>query len=305
MLSGLLLMTCSPPTENIHNDDGQDWLVVLGIAQDAGFPQAGCQKSCCKEVWDHPEKRKKVTSLGIVSPELGKHWIIDATPDIKDQLYSLQSQWGTELAGVFLTHAHMGHYTGLIHLGREAMGSHQIPVYAMPRMQTFLETNGPWDQLVSLDNIELKTLQADSSIQLTPQLSITPILVPHRDEYSETVGFEIAGAGQTILFIPDIDKWEKWERDIRELLPLVDLAFIDGSFYGENELPGRDMSLIPHPLVEESMALLDILSPSDRAKINFIHFNHTNPLLQEKSQARKELKQKGFNLAVEGRKYPL
>jgi len=30
----------------------------------------------------------------------------------------------------------MGHYTGLMHFGREVMGTNNLPVYAMPKMKT-------------------------------------------------------------------------------------------------------------------------------------------------------------------------
>ena len=41
--------------------------------------------------------------------------------------------------GIFLTHAHIGHYSGLIHLGKEALGAKGISVYAMPKMSFFLK----------------------------------------------------------------------------------------------------------------------------------------------------------------------
>ena len=120
--------------------------------------------------------------------------------------------------GIFLTHAHIGHYTGLMYLGKEAMNSSNVPVYAMPRMKTFLEENGPWSQLAKAQNIALQEMQADSSISLTANLTVTPILVPHRDEFSETVGYIISGPAKKALFIPDIDKWEKWDLDIIQMI---------------------------------------------------------------------------------------
>ena len=306
LVSGI--MSCdSPNLANSGGEPDQDdvFVVVLGIAQDAGYPQINCQRSCCEQVLKQGNSKIRVSSLGIVDLNQKAHWIIDATPDIKEQWYSLEHRWNTQLQGIFITHAHIGHYTGLMQLGREALGSNQVPVYVMPRMRNFLENNGPWDQLVSLGNIQLKELQADSSVQLTPQLAITPFLVPHRDEYSETVGYEFQGNQQKILFIPDIDKWQLWTRDIREEINRVDVAFLDGSFFQDGELPGRDMSEIPHPFVVETMALMKDLDSRDKSKVHFIHLNHTNPLLQEQGNAREILNREGFRLAEQGKVYPL
>jgi len=206
---------------------------------------------------------------------------------------------------VFLTHAHVGHYLGLSQLGREIIGADNLPIYAMPKMKLFLEENGPWDQLVGLKNIELIPLQADSMLQLSDNVTITPFLVPHRDEYSETVGYKISGESKVAIFIPDIDKWEKWERDLAQEIIQIDLAFIDGSFYKNGELPDRNMSTIPHPFVIETMALLKNLKQSERKKVHFIHMNHTNPLLQPHSIAKDSVKQMGFNLAEEQSIFPL
>jgi len=276
------------------------YVMVLGVAQDAGYPQMNCKKECCKQAWENPELQRSTSCLAIVDPTTNGQWIIDATPNIKEQLQLLKQKTGTEkIDGVLLTHAHMGHYTGLMHFGREVMGTNGIPVFAMPKMKSFLEENGPWSQLVELENISLQQLKSDSTINLNKNIKITPFLVPHRDEFSETVGYEITINEKTLLFIPDIDKWENWDRDIVEIIKQTDYAFLDATFYKNGELK-RDMSEIPHPFVEESMELFSHLSDSDKAKVHFIHFNHTNPLLIEESSAQKEVLKKGFNLAKEG-----
>ena len=219
---------------------------------------------------------------------------------LKEQLQLLKQKTGTEkLDGVLLTHAHMGHYTGLIHFGKEVMGTNNMSVYTMPKMKNFLEKNGPWSQLVKLENIDLKAIKSDSIFNLNKRIKIKPFLVPHRDEFSETVGYEIIINNKSLIFIPDIDKWETWEISITELIKKVNYAFLDATFYKNGELK-RDMSEIPHPFVEESMRLFSKLSENDKEKIHFIHFNHTNPLLQEGNNAQKEVLKKGFNLAKEG-----
>ncbi|MBX2877331.1 MAG: pyrroloquinoline quinone biosynthesis protein PqqB [Saprospiraceae bacterium] len=273
------------------------YLVVLGIAQDAGYPQADCKKDCCRPVWAGEASGKMVSCVGLVDPTSDQAWMLDATPDFKDQLQALQEE--APLAGIFLTHAHIGHYTGLMHLGREVMGAKEVPVYAMPKMAQFLTENGPWSQLVSLQNISLQPLKADSSFRLTQDLQIRPLLVPHRDEFSETVGYEIIGPAKKAIFIPDIDKWEKWDRDINTVVEQVDYALLDGSFYQEGEIPGRDMSQIPHPFVAETMARFDQLPVKERAKVHFIHLNHTNPLIWS-ADTRTEVQEKHYRIAEEG-----
>jgi pyrroloquinoline quinone biosynthesis protein B len=276
------------------------YVMVLGIAQDAGYPQINCKKECCKQAWGNPDLQRTTSCLAIVDPISKEQWIIDATPNIKEQLQLLKQKTGTEkLDGILLTHAHMGHYTGLMHFGREVMGADNLPVFAMPKMKNFLEENGPWSQLVKLENINIKALKSDSTFSLNERINIKPFLVPHRDEFSETVGYEITINNKSLIFIPDIDKWGKWETNICELIQKVDYAFLDATFYKNGELK-RDMSEIPHPFVEESMALFSTLSDTDKQKVHFIHFNHTNPLLIEGSTAQKEVLKKGFNIAKEG-----
>ena len=146
------------------------FLVVLGNAQDAGYPQIGCAKECCKAYWEGKEEKKYITSLALVDRKANQYWLFEATPDISHQLHTLQSYLTTKddysPDGIFITHAHIGHYSGLIQLGREAMGAKAVPVRAMPRLDSFLKNNGPWSQLVSLKNIQIQSLKADSAVSL-------------------------------------------------------------------------------------------------------------------------------------------
>ncbi len=223
LISFVFLFACNSQKEELPE---KPYVMVLGIAQDAGYPQMNCKKECCKKAWGSTELQKTTSCLAIVDPSTNTQWIIDATPNIKEQLQLLKSKTGTErIDGVLLTHAHMGHYTGLMHFGREVMGTNKLPVFAMPKMKTFLEKNGPWSQLVGLENINLQKLKADSTINLNDRIKATPFLVPHRDEFSETVGYEILINEKTLVFIPDIDKWAEWETDISELIKKVDYAF--------------------------------------------------------------------------------
>ena len=252
--------------------------------------------------WHDPERKITATSLGLIDPSSKKKYIFEATPDLPEQLFLLEQEAPSDdfsLNGIFITHAHIGHYTGLMYLGREAMGAHGLPIYVMPKMEQYLRENGPWSQLIALNNISLMPLRNDRS-EVLNNLKVTPFLVPHRDEFSETVGYSIQGPKKTALFIPDINKWSQWKENILERIQLVDYALIDATFYDNNELPGRDMSKIPHPFVVETMATLSLLPREQREKVWFIHMNHTNPLLNSNSDQAQEVRAQGFNIASTG-----
>ncbi len=280
------------------------YVVVLGIAQDGGSPHTGCEQVCCETLWLKKSK-EKVSSVGIIDPQSKLSWIIDATPDFPEQLHIITKEHKTELAGIFLTHAHIGHYTGLLYLGREVLGAKKVPIYCMPRMKQFLETNAPWKQLIELENIVLKKLKNDTELKLSTQLFIEPFLVPHRDEYSETVGFKIMGARSSVTFIPDIDKWNKWDQDISQVIQYTDFALIDGTFFSQSEIPHRDMSEIPHPFITETMNQLYSLKTLHKNKVYFIHLNHSNPAIKENEATSNIINSKGFNVARESLIFPL
>lgn len=279
-------------------------LIVLGTIQDGGSPHPGCNKNCCKDLFDHPDPTRQVVSLGVIDPDNQQTWLFEATPDLATQMKMLKRRSGFQTRetpdGIFLTHAHIGHYTGLMYLGMEAMNSDHVPVYVMPWMQEFLQNNGPCSQLVDLGNIAIQPLENDQPVKLSNNVTVTPILVPHRDEYSETVGYHITGPNKTALFIPDIDKWQRWDRSIIEELRKVDYAFVDATFYDGEELNNRDMSEIPHPFIAESMALFDSLPAAEKNKVYFIHFNHTNPVIDPQSEQAKMVLNKGYHLAMFG-----
>ena len=307
LASILLLGACSKTSQqntNIKSCDVQ--FMILGISQDAGTPQIGNSNDVA---WKNHETKRLAASAAVIDQRDGQRYLFEATPDIRQQLkelddaFPVSNEYSLGISNIFITHAHIGHYAGLIFLGRESAGTKNINVMVMPRLAKFLRENGPWDQLVSLGNINLESNLSDGQpLYLADDLSVTPLRVPHRDEYSETVGFVIIGPNRSVLFLPDIDDWEQWKaeynRDISDIVSSVDAAFIDATFYDNHELPGRDMTKIPHPRVIDSMRLL-----KDQAeKVHFIHINHTNPLRNLRSDEVKNLQSHGFNVAWRGQK---
>lgn len=277
------------------------FLIVLGTVQDAGSPHIGCNKDCCMDLFDNPDYSRKVVSLGIIDIENRKKFLFDATPDITSQINLLNKHCSFETDGnadgIFLTHAHTGHYTGLMYFGKEAMNADKVNVYIMPKMKRFLENNSPWSELVKNNNIVLHPMDNNVKVILTSNIKVTPIIVPHRDENSETSGFIIEGQSKKVLFVPDTDKWDEWETNIIEVIADVDYAFIDGTFYDGNEIDNRNIAEITHPFITESMNLFKELNSEEKIKLFFIHFNHTNPVLNENSIQSKKVIEHGFNIA--------
>ena len=274
------------------------YIIALGIAQDGGYPHMGCQKNCCKMAWVNTKMQKQVVSLALVDPVNKKWWLFEATPDIKQQLQHFKLQTNSAYPylpeSVFITHAHIGHYTGLMEFGREVMATKELKVYVLPKLKAFLEQNGPWSQLVKLNNIHIVELTADQPLTIANN-TVTAFTVPHRDEFSETAGFKINTPTKKYLFIPDINKWSKWDKNIIAEVKNVDVAMVDATFYSNTELANRAIAEVPHPLVTETTELFKQESAEVKRKLYFIHFNHTNPLLWS-AQAQQALQAQGFNL---------
>ncbi len=264
--------------------------VVLGVAQDGGHPQPGCRRPCCSDAPGH-----NTTCVGIVDGD--QAWLLDAGPGLPAHLGLLGE---TDLQGIFLTHGHIGHYTGLMYLGREAMNTRQLPVWAAPRLVSFLATNGPWEQLVAAGNIDLRTMSPGDTVALSPQISVQSFPVPHRGEYSETVGYRVAGPRQALIYVPDTDSWDGWETPVETHIAGSHAALIDGAFFDAKELPDRDMSEVAHPLVADSLLRFSALSDLDRIKVRFTHLNHTNPLLDIRSIEYTAVARAGIGVAAEG-----
>ena len=302
----LLLFACAEPDsaqvdgEAPSPPTGEVGFRVLGIAQDAGLPHIGCSCDHCERA--RAENRRERVAAAAIEGRTG-WWLLEATPDLPAQIHAQ----GSMPAGIFLTHAHIGHYTGLMYLGREALGAQEMPVWCSPRMASYLRSNGPWSQLIELGQIEVREFQTDVPVELEPGLQLTAFQVPHRDEFSDTHGFLIergevsaSGRSSSLVFLPDIDQWEKWDRKIEDLLHPNAHLLIDGTFWSGAELPHRDLSEIPHPLVSRS---IDRLGPTVRdtgAQVRFFHLNHSNPLWDRSGPEYAQLRAAGFHVAIPG-----
>ena len=288
---------------SISVNSQSEYIYILGNTQDAGLPHIGCQHPFCEDNFNVYEEHY-TTSIAVVNSYLKKYILFEATPDITFQLNNLKRNIFDEFLlpeSIYITHAHIGHYSGLMYFGKEALGAKNLMVRVLPRMNNFLQNNGPWSQLVDINNIKIKEINFGLSTKELANIEITPVKVPHRDEYSETAGYIIKGKTKKALFIPDIDKWEKWDKDLSQLAKEFDFLLIDATFYDSKEI-NRDISEIPHPLVTETMNLLSGLNKENRSKVYFIHMNHTNMMLDPNSELSKLVTSKGFNIARLGQK---
>jgi pyrroloquinoline quinone biosynthesis protein B len=301
LLAGLL--GCGAPPTDVPTTSAGASLVVLGSAQDGGVPHAGCACPRCELARVDASRRRRGPSLAIVLPG-ARPWLIDASPDVADQIARLGTTVASgvdraPVAGVFLTHAHVGHYLGLAQFGREVLHTQDLPVRATPAMAAFLRDNAPWSQLVRLDNIRLEETAPGEDVEIGGDVRIRSFLVPHRDEFADTVAYRIEGPETTVLYVPDTDRWEAWDPPLEARLAGVDVALLDGTFFSLDELPGRAVEEVPHPLVTTTM---DRLEPWVRAggRVVFTHLNHSNPAVDPDSDAAARIRARGFEIARDG-----
>jgi len=294
--------------------DAAPYVLVLGTAQDAGLPQIGCHAACCTAARRDPARRRLVTSLLLADPRAGRRWLFDATPDLRDQVEVARGHPATRVEegprpplfdGVFLTHAHLGHYTGLLQLGPEAYAAHDLPVYGTASMNALLAGQAPWRLLVERDMLRLHDLVPDQAVALAPGLTVTPLLVPHRREFTDTCAFVLRGPSRALLYLPDIDKWERWSTPVEDVLRTVDVALLDGSFFADGEIPGRSMADIPHPFIVESLERLAALPAAVRDRVYFTHLNHTNPAADPDGEAAARVRAAGMHVLAEGTRFGL
>ncbi len=266
---------------------------VLGSGQDAGIPQIGCHCDNCTRARKQSEYARLGASIAVLTND--SCYIIDASPDFKEQIDLLGMDVKKEkrkgkipTSGILLTHAHFGHCSGLLQLGKEALNEKNLPVFCTPKMKGFLEGNLPFSLLVETGNIKVNELQIGVESKVCG-LSFIPISVPHRDDISDTVGFIIL-SGKRFIYIPDLDYWAD---EIISEIEKADLAIIDGTFHSKDEITRFED--VPHPTILETIKTFENI----HSKILFTHINHTNAINRQGDE-RKYIKERGFDIAYDG-----
>lgn len=307
------LAAASLPGQLLHRRD-EPHALVLGSVQDGGFPQAACYTPRCDagRALQAAGRGRFVASLALVEPAAERFYLVDATPDITRQLdlidapaFRLRAAARRPFDGIFLTHAHIGHYAGLAMLGREGMGIRETPVYCTAAMAQFLAANLPWRFLVEQGHVTLHPLALDQWHAIDPSLSVHLLKVPHRDEAADTVAFLFRGPAHSLLYLPDINAWHLWNRNLAEVVAAVDVALLDGTFWSLAELPGRTADDVPHPLMPQTMDALQVVVDRKEARVVLTHLNNSNPALDEGGPEQAEVARRGFEIAREGMRFPL
>lgn len=290
------------------------YALVLGSVQDAGHPQVGCYTERCDRgrALHAAGRGRYVASLALVQPETERFYLVDATPDITRQIELVDEPTFRRRAaeprpfdGIFLTHAHIGHYTGLAVLGNEGLGIRDTPVYCTGSMADFLAANQPWAFLIEQGRIRPRPLAPDEWHRVDDRLEVQLWRVPHRDEFADTVAFAFRGPEASLLYLPDIDSWTAWERDVTEAVSGVDVALLDGTFWSADELPGRAIEDIPHPRIHRTLDVLQGIVDRNETRVVFTHLNNSNPALDEDGPQRAEVERRGFEVAREGMRFGL
>jgi pyrroloquinoline quinone biosynthesis protein B len=264
-------------------------LIVLGSGQDGGTPQFGTP--------DGVGRDRCASSVAVVASD-GLVLLFDASPDIRAQSQRLpRRDPGTEpVDAVFITHAHMGHYAGLLHFGKEAAATHGVPLFAPKSVIAFLDTNEPWATLFSeghFDPVALNTATASVG-----GIDVQAIPVPHRSEHSSACGFSVSVEGEPwLLYTPDIDSWDMWP-DAEAELTRHRVSLIDAAFSDPNELPLRPMSEVRHPMVPDTIDRFAHIATQRRLVLT--HINHTNALGDPDSAIAKQAIACGFEIAFDG-----
>lgn len=280
-------------------------LLVLGVAQDGGLPHLGCTQPCCINA-RQSGRVETPACIAIRNVDTRALLLLEATPSIASQVALLHALIGTPLGdgalvnAIAITHAHTGHYTGLMHLGREGAATNQVPVHVSMAVANVLQTNAPWSSVVDGNHIALHTFEPGIVFEPLPGIAIEPIAVPHRDELSDTMAFKVHGAHRTALFCPDIDAWDCM---LEPLLRGVDIALLDGTFFDDAELDKigsrRDRASIPHPTMMDTMLRIESLGEARPPDVRFIHLNHSNAAFHG-GRVAAEVAARGFGIAQAG-----
>tara|TARA_B100000767_G_C19705113_1_gene510177 strand:- start:596 stop:1333 length:738 start_codon:yes stop_codon:yes gene_type:complete len=245
--------------------------------------------------------------LGVHSDE-GTNILVEATRHLGDQF----TLWGqTRVDHLLLTHAHFGHVDGLGLFGRETLSAQGIHLHVSEEMYHLVDQTPQWNLMVQQGVFEIQTFAVGSALFNQGSLKIEPVRIPHRDELSDMHAFIIRGPNKSLLFLPDHDTWDETlavhnSTSIREWLSKmnVDIALIDGTFWSEDELGGRNQAHVPHPPVLQTLKMLDEKKDGD-PEILFTHLNHTNPLYNQGGEQMRQVSKQGWGVAHQGQRFTL
>jgi pyrroloquinoline quinone biosynthesis protein B len=305
---------------------------VLGSAAGGGFPQWNCGCSNC----DRARRglsgfRPRTQAQVAISPCLGSWFLLNASPDLRQQLLRdpdfapAQQTRGTPISAIILMSADVDGVMGLLHM-REFQ---PLKIYATASVLRVLkEENSLFRTLErSLPPVQWETLPCDRPISIYQGAGeansvLTCKAVPLGGDYPDyvgaglrkdlakqeaVIGLEFVQEGKKFFYAPSLSGHsDDWKCHAKE----SDLAFLDGTFWDDNELidvrgSGKRAREIGHVPLSGPDGLLAQFPSAGKDRRILIHLNNTNPVLDEGSAANQAVRDAGWEVAYDGMEFEL
>ncbi|MGA7095484.1 MAG: MBL fold metallo-hydrolase [Candidatus Cybelea sp.] len=251
----------------------------------------------------------------------GRRWmLLNCSPDIATQIEAfapLHPSYprGTPIGAMLFTDANVDHIGGLAVLRQRGAAGfllrssgvvHEIAI-AQPAFAPFASSPHRWLE-VPLDS---PCVAEDGDDIVGNALTVRALAVPgttpgydgRRTARGAVVAYEVAdrGSERSLLFAP---VFSAIDDRLRDAITRADIAFLDGSFYDNDEL--SDAGLLPkrarelgHQPVGGSNGTLAQLHGTP-TRVVFTHLNNSNPMLDPRSLAHASVRESGSEIAFDG-----
>lgn len=232
---------------------------VLGSAAGGGVPQWNCACANCKAARLGRAPNRTQSSLAVSAD--GRRWmLLNCSPDIATQIEAfapLHPSYprGTPIGAMLFTDANVDHIGGLAVLRQRGAAGfllrssgvvHEIAI-AQPAFAPFASSPHRWLE-VPLDS---PCVAEDGDDIVGNALTVRALAVPgttpgydgRRTARGAVVAYEVAdrGSERSLLFAP---VFSAIDDRLRDAITRADIAFLDGSFYDNDEL--SDAGLLPN-----------------------------------------------------------
>jgi len=297
---------------------------VLGSAAGGGYPQWNCNCRNCAGVRSGSlHARARTQSSIAVAGNTPNAWaLVNASPDILTQLQAnpvlqpARSIRDTAITGIVLVDGQIDHTTGLFML-REA--TRPWPLWCTDSAYADLTRGNPILQVLShycgIDRRRIDLGGDDFRVDGVSGvrwrgLPVTSKPAPYSpNRQSPVAGDNIAllitaeGRETSALYAPGLGAIEP---HVWEAMQAVNCVLVDGTFWTDDEMirlglsgkRARDIGHLPQSGAGGMLEWLEKL-PTTTRKI-LIHINNTNPILDETSPERAELRRRGIEVAWDG-----